>query len=356
MPEIDFDHVLYARAGWRKTLLVPLWTFQIAVLLCLMGIFAYRLAETFEHYEELDKLGEVPMVEVVWEATNVGFNLISLILTILEIARKATERLTPFFMVCTHVIRLTLSFAVLALDIVAHLHRMDGHYSTIGLSLDCGLLAATLTTFIYSLTTYRRLLKYEDYHLTAGTKHQGYVAGDSLEMGPGHHHINRASAASVPGPVPRVTTDMYYSDSVYPSQTQHLLQQAPTQPQTQHEPDCLSPTGASLKSEIDRAISNEFGWGSGSKGGSGRVSVGTAAMGRSGSVVVASGKVPVHQGIGMMAAPEGELHRQRSWKTEVIAEDGDGDGDGDDNGTGSRGRRQTDRQPEEDRLGLLSGS
>lgn len=57
-----------------------------------------------------------------------------------EIARKATERLTPFLMVCTHVIKLTLAFAVLALDIVAYLERIDGHYSTIGLSLDCGLL------------------------------------------------------------------------------------------------------------------------------------------------------------------------------------------------------------------------
>ncbi|EAQ83307.1 hypothetical protein CHGG_09711 [Chaetomium globosum CBS 148.51] len=137
---LDLDQVLYARAGWRKAILIPLWIFQVTVLLGLMGIFAYRLAETFEHYEEHDKLGEMPIVEVVWEATNVGFNLIALLLNILEIARKATERLTPFTMVCTHVIKLTLAFAVLALDIVAYLQRIDGHYSTIGLSLDCGLL------------------------------------------------------------------------------------------------------------------------------------------------------------------------------------------------------------------------
>ena len=43
-------------------------------------------------------------------------------------------------MVCTHIIKLTLAFAVLALDIVAYLQHMDGYYSTIGLSLDCGLL------------------------------------------------------------------------------------------------------------------------------------------------------------------------------------------------------------------------
>lgn len=79
-----------------------------------------------------------------WEGTNVLFNLVALILTILEIARKATERLTPFFMVCSQVIKLTLALAVLALDIVAYLRRMDGHYSTIGLSLDCGLLCVSL--------------------------------------------------------------------------------------------------------------------------------------------------------------------------------------------------------------------
>jgi hypothetical protein len=31
-----------------------------------MGHFAYRLAETFDHYEELDRLGSMPIVEVVY--------------------------------------------------------------------------------------------------------------------------------------------------------------------------------------------------------------------------------------------------------------------------------------------------
>ncbi len=65
MSSLDLDQVLYARAGWRKAILIPLWIFQILVLLCLMGIFAYRLAETFDHYEELNQLGQVPIVEVV---------------------------------------------------------------------------------------------------------------------------------------------------------------------------------------------------------------------------------------------------------------------------------------------------
>lgn len=69
---LDLDQVLYARAGWRKAILIPLWIFQVTVLLGLMGIFAYRLAETFEHYEEHDKLGEMPIVEVVYVASRLA--------------------------------------------------------------------------------------------------------------------------------------------------------------------------------------------------------------------------------------------------------------------------------------------
>jgi hypothetical protein len=50
-----------------------------------------------------------------WEASNVACNLVALILNMIEVARLATERLTPFLMVCSHVIKLTLGLAVLAL-------------------------------------------------------------------------------------------------------------------------------------------------------------------------------------------------------------------------------------------------
>jgi len=63
---IDLDQVLYARARWRKTILIPLWTFQMLVLLCLMGLFAYRLAETFDNWEQEIAEGKVPVVEVVY--------------------------------------------------------------------------------------------------------------------------------------------------------------------------------------------------------------------------------------------------------------------------------------------------
>ncbi|KAK4178506.1 hypothetical protein QBC36DRAFT_385906 [Triangularia setosa] len=185
--KLDLDSLQHTRARWRRALLFPSWLLQILILLCLMGIFAYRLAETFEHYSAEKKNGAVPMVEVVWEATNVAFNLLSLLLTILELARYLTERLTPFLLLSTNLIKLTLSFAVLGLDIVAHLRRLDGHYATIGLSLDCGLLAASLSSFVYAIRKYRKSLKYEQYHLTDEVK-RVEAGGGGGSGGEGHGH------------------------------------------------------------------------------------------------------------------------------------------------------------------------
>lgn len=62
---VNVDQVLCSRARWRLGFLIPFWTVQVAILLCLMGVFAYRLVDTFEHYDEEKKNGQVPMVEVV---------------------------------------------------------------------------------------------------------------------------------------------------------------------------------------------------------------------------------------------------------------------------------------------------
>lgn len=75
-----------------------------------------------------------------WEVANVAFSLLALILTILEITKTVGEVLTPFFMLATHAIKLTLAFVNLALDIVVYLQRSDRNYSIIGLAIDCGLL------------------------------------------------------------------------------------------------------------------------------------------------------------------------------------------------------------------------
>ncbi len=59
------DQAQFDRAGWLKAVLLPLWIVQIAVLLGIMGVFSYRLAETVENFEANDKAGSVPMVELV---------------------------------------------------------------------------------------------------------------------------------------------------------------------------------------------------------------------------------------------------------------------------------------------------
>lgn len=63
---VNVDHVLFTRAKWRLKFMVPCWAVQILVLLCLMGIFAYRVAETVEHYSDEETAGEMPMVEIVY--------------------------------------------------------------------------------------------------------------------------------------------------------------------------------------------------------------------------------------------------------------------------------------------------
>ncbi|KAK3319839.1 hypothetical protein B0T19DRAFT_273157 [Cercophora scortea] len=314
MSTVNVDQVLYSRAGWRLRFLVPCWTFQVAVVLCLMGIFAYRLVETFEHYDESKKNGQIPMVEVVyvlfafpgqaftssfkkknlhekwvkrfanmdmnyvcarsWESTNVGFSVISLMLSIIEISRAATESLTPFTMLCTHVIKLTLAFAILGLDVTVYLKSLDGQYSIVALALDCGLLAVTIATFIYSIKTFRRLLKYEDYAMTTDT---------NLEMG----HGKRSSVLH------------HHQSTEYPSTT------------------------AGLKAEVDKRIGAEFGWSS-----TGR------AVEPDGSVVVGGGVV--HAG----KVQAGAVPRKQSWATETGTYDpmdGDDDDDDDDSDT-VRGR------------------
>lgn len=64
--KVNLNQVLFAHAKWRLKLLVPCWTFQIIVLLCLMGIFAYRVVDTVEHYSEEKENGSIPMVEIVY--------------------------------------------------------------------------------------------------------------------------------------------------------------------------------------------------------------------------------------------------------------------------------------------------
>jgi len=58
----------------------------------------------------------------------------------IEITKMVGEVLTPFFMLATHAIKLTLASVNLALDIVVYVQRSDRNYSIVGLAIDCGLL------------------------------------------------------------------------------------------------------------------------------------------------------------------------------------------------------------------------
>lgn len=59
------DQAQFERAGWLLKLLIPFWIAQITMLLALIGTFSYRLSQTIRHWEEKDKAGSLPMVELV---------------------------------------------------------------------------------------------------------------------------------------------------------------------------------------------------------------------------------------------------------------------------------------------------
>ncbi|CAK7229881.1 hypothetical protein SCUCBS95973_007380 [Sporothrix curviconia] len=168
----------FVHARWRRAVLFPVWAFQMIVLLSILGIFSYRLAETAEHFAADRKAGKVPTVELVWEVTNVGFGVLCLVLTIMEAARLLAETLTPYFLLAAHVIKLTCAAAMLALDIVVYIHRSEGNWSTVGLALDVALLAAMMALLLYAVVTFRRQQAYDDFHHPASnTKAFGYGDG-----------------------------------------------------------------------------------------------------------------------------------------------------------------------------------
>ncbi|OIW26564.1 hypothetical protein CONLIGDRAFT_646722 [Coniochaeta ligniaria NRRL 30616] len=299
------DQAQFARSQWGMAILIPFWTAQTAMLLGLMGIFSYRLAETTEHWDEMREAGDTPRVELVWEATNVAFSLLALVLTILEITKTAGEVLTPFSMLASHAIKLTLAFVNLALDIVVYLQRSDRNYSIVGLAIDCGLLVATLVPFIYSILTFRRLQKFEDYVPTSGVNH----GADDYELG---NNVQIFASGSPTGATKRAS--YLANDTSYSSQTTGLA----------------SPP---LKVHVDRAVGTEFGWGWGNPT--------SGSVERSGSLV----GMGVVRGRKSAAVESFEAVRRDSERGLVgIDEDGDGEDDDDDDGETVRGSHDGGRQ------------
>lgn len=112
-----------------------------------------------------------------WECVNIGFSATSLLLTAYEIFRYVAERLTPFGMLFVHVLKLTCSLAILALDIVVYTQHSEGHWSLAALATDAVLVALNIAGFVLALVGFRRVRSgYGDleYHHPANIKAYGY--------------------------------------------------------------------------------------------------------------------------------------------------------------------------------------
>ncbi|KAK1992813.1 hypothetical protein LX36DRAFT_283699 [Colletotrichum falcatum] len=254
----------FDRARWRMALLVPFWVLQLLVLLVDIGLFSWRLSDTLKNWEtEEQTKGMFPLVEVVWESVNIGFSLVCLISTVYEVSKLAAETLTPWTMLFTHVLKIVCSLATLALDIVVFLQRKDSRYAAVGLGLDCFLLVLVAIPGIYSIQTYRRLAKFDDYHYPVNHKPYGFndLEGEAAYNGRlsigglslGDRSLRRISTSSV--------------KSMAGPQTQEQMQQ--TTQQQRPNPSPIQSTPSQYNNErdtqfdrylVERAMTREFGW------------------------------------------------------------------------------------------------
>ncbi|XXH01307.1 hypothetical protein Hte_007664 [Hypoxylon texense] len=175
------DNAQFGRAKWRKRLLLPCWIVQVGLLLGMMGLFSWRLSHTVNTWKDQEDHGQIPMVEFVWEAVNVSFSFVSLIITFVSIARFIAEVLTPLPLLFSSIVNLVLASAILALDIVVYTQYADRQYSLTGLAMDVVLMFFTLIPAFYSVVIYRRLLTYDDYHIPGNVKPYGYASAEEPE-------------------------------------------------------------------------------------------------------------------------------------------------------------------------------
>ncbi|OPB36692.1 hypothetical protein A0O28_0057720 [Trichoderma guizhouense] len=167
----------FQRAKWRLLLLAPAWSLQLTLAFGMLGLFSWRLGDTIHHFEARDKAGKAPVIEYVWEATNVALSSVVALCTIFEIARYFSESLTPWTMLFTHVVKLACASAILALDVVIYVQRSDARYSLVGLGMDALLLVIAISLAIYAIMAYRRLSKYDDYSHPVNVKPYGFNDG-----------------------------------------------------------------------------------------------------------------------------------------------------------------------------------
>ncbi|KAK1638867.1 hypothetical protein BDP81DRAFT_370529 [Colletotrichum phormii] len=287
----------FDRSRWRMALLVPLWILQLLVCLVVVALFSWRLSDTLRNWETEEETKEMfPMVEVVWESVNLVFSLVCLFSTFYEISKLASETLTPWTMLFTHILKIVCSLAVLALDVVVFVQRKDSHYSVVGLGLDCFFLVLVAIPGIYSIQTYRRLAKYDDYHYPVNHKPYGFNDLEGETYYNGRLSIGGLSLAD--RSLRRISTS--------PTKSSTQKQETPQMAQQQQESEATSlqriPSQYNNERDtqfdrymVERAMNNEFGWANNS-------SPGADPLGRSDSYVgsgsMANGKVVTRESVG----------------------------------------------------------
>ncbi|KAK1248411.1 hypothetical protein MKX08_006631 [Trichoderma sp. CBMAI-0020] len=185
-------HAQFDRAKWRLFILAPAWSLQLTLALGMLGLFSWRLGDTVHHFDERDKAGKAPIIEYVWEATNIAMSFVVALCTFFEIGRYFSELLTPWTMLFTHVVKLACASAILALDVVVYVQRDDSHYSLIGLVMDGLLMLTAISLASYAILAYRRLSKYDEYSSPVDAK--AYLFNDDIETS-----YSNASYSSRPG-------------------------------------------------------------------------------------------------------------------------------------------------------------
>ncbi|RYC55915.1 hypothetical protein CHU98_g10295, partial [Xylaria longipes] len=263
-----------------------------------------RVEEEVTTWEEEESKGAVPVVEFVWEAANIAFSLVSLVVTFISIARFIAEVLTPLSTLFGCILNLVLSSVVLALDVVIYVQRRDKQYSIIGLGLDAALIFFTIIPLIYAIIIYRRLLNYDDYHLPGNHKAFGFASPEegiedrsSLYLSPptaydptnptlgitttitsgeaqtrgrsvsiGSHRISLSfsrNASVSPHPSPPLDAEQERRtsyDHKRDTQFEDYLARRASQKSGLHRRDSYY-EGTSLQNDVKRALGDEFGFG-----------------------------------------------------------------------------------------------
>ncbi|KAJ4387876.1 hypothetical protein N0V93_008479 [Gnomoniopsis smithogilvyi] len=161
------DQAKFDRAEWRLVVLLPCWVAQLSLLIILIGISSYLLANAMK-----DDV-EVRGTAIAWEGINIGVGVISVLLTGFEIVRTILETLTPKILLAANMVKL---FGVILSMI------MDGLVTSTDLSswadgtfvIHSLLIISILALGTYASWKWRRLAEYDDYHLPGNVKPFGF--------------------------------------------------------------------------------------------------------------------------------------------------------------------------------------